>query len=331
MLTCIYCQQERSINSFTKTEHVLPQSFGRFRQNMTLNNVVCDQCNKYFGDNLEIFLGRDTFEGQLRFKHGVKNARDFKSVGRKSRIAVKSTEGDFAGAYMLRHYSKEKGDVAVKPAPQVGFMIEGLNKYKYYMLDEIPTITELHAEGYDERHPHSILGLEVDPDELSTRLAERGIPFRYKGELVPESRPDTIGCELEGVIDHVIFRSIAKIAFNYLACWEGTDFVQNRAFDRARRYIRWQHAPDYKLIQIEEKAVLEDEPVEGERRLGHLIITNWAVDGVSVLAQVSLFNWMTYLVSLAPDFSGPPPKLTRGHFFNVSNKEILELGSRPLG
>jgi hypothetical protein len=28
--------------------------------------------------------------------------RDFKSVGRKSRIAVKSTEGDFAGAYGQR-------------------------------------------------------------------------------------------------------------------------------------------------------------------------------------------------------------------------------------
>ena len=117
--------------------------------------------------------------------------------------------------------------------------------------------------GYQETHSRPILGLEIDPDQLSSRLAKRGISFRYQGPYVPHSRPETIGCDLEGVIDHVIFRSVAKIAFNYLAYWEGPDFLQNRVFDRARRYIRWQHVPGYKLIQIEDKAVLEDEPVEG--------------------------------------------------------------------
>jgi len=172
--------------------------------------------------------------------------------------------------------------------------------------------------------------LAVDPDELAKHLAEKGIAFRYQGPYVPEERPDTIGCDLEGTIDHVIFRSVAKIAFNYLARWEGSDFVQHRAFDKARRYIRWGHAPGYKLIQLDEKAILADEPIEGMRRLGHLVTVNWAQDGISVLAQVSLFNWMTYLVLLAPDFTGPPPELTRGHLFNVSNGELLELGARPL-
>jgi hypothetical protein len=83
------------------------------------------------------------------------------------------------------------------------------------------------------------------------------------------------------------------------------------------------------MIHIDEQAVLANEPIEGPRSLGHLITVNWAQDGISVLAQVSLFNWMTYRVLLAPDFTGPPPELTRGHLFNVSNKEILELGTRP--
>ena len=38
---------------------------------------------------------------------------------------------------------------------------------------------------------------------------------------------------------------------------------------------------------------------------------------------------LTYQVLLAPDFTGPPPKLTRGHLFHVSNGEILRLGTRP--
>jgi hypothetical protein len=331
MPVCIYCQNQAPPDAFTKAEHVLPQSFGRFQNNMTLHGVVCDKCNQYFGENLEIFLGRDTFEGQLRFRHGVKDVNEFKTMGRRSRIVVRSTEGEFSGCYLERYFSEEKADIAVKPLPQVGFMLAPQGSYRYFLLDEIPTKSELLAQGFEESHPRSIVGLEVDPDDLSRLLSEQGIAFRYQGPFQPAERAPTLGCNFEAVIDHVVFRSIAKIAFNYLAYWEGADFVQHQVFDNVRRYIRWQHEPSYKLIYVDEKAILEDEPVEGERRLGHLINVNWATDGVSVLAQVSLFNWATYLVSLARDFTGPPPELTRGHFFNVSNQQILPLGARRLG
>lgn len=329
MPRCIYCQQERLPEFYKKIEHVLPQSFGRFLNNLTLRDVVCDLCNQYFGDQLEIFLGRDTYEGQMRFLHGVKEAEEFKSVGRNSRIVVRCREGQFAGCYMMRYYSKEKNGISVKPLPQVGFMMSLPEGYQYYLLDQIPTQEQLNEMGYQATHPRPILGLEVDSDELRGRLAEKGIAFRYEGSLTPDSLLDTIECELEAVIDNVIFRSVAKIAFNYLAYWEGTEFVQHQIFDKARRYIRWGHAPGYKLIHVTEAAVLADEPEEGQRRLGHLITVNWAADGVSVVSQVALFNWMTYQVSLARNFIGPPPELTRGHFFNVANQQILELGSRP--
>src|SRR5690606_37182323 len=117
---CIYCQEDHPAASYTKAEHVLPQSFGTFRGNLTLRGVVCDLCNQYFGERLELYLARDTFEGQMRFKHGVKRAEEFKSVGQGGRVIVRSTEGQFAGCYMLRYYSAEKKDIAVRPVPQVG-------------------------------------------------------------------------------------------------------------------------------------------------------------------------------------------------------------------
>jgi hypothetical protein len=329
MPRCIYCQQDRSQDFYTKSEHVLSQSFGKFRDNLTLRNVVCDLCNQYFGDNLELFLGRDTFEGQMRFRHGVKNMEEFRSISRDSRLVVRCTEGQFAGSYMLRYYSKEKNDIAVRPLPQVGFMLAPLGVYRYFLLDELPTQVELDEMGYQATHPRPMVGLAVDSEELKQRLAEKGIAFRYGGQLTPDVHLDTIGCELEGTVDHVIFRSITKIAFNYLAYWEGAEFVQHEAFDKARRYVRWGRAPGYALLHADEVAVLADEPEEGPRRLGHFITVSWAADGVSVLAQVSLFNWMTYRVLLAPVFTGPPPTLTRGHFFNVPGHEILELESRP--
>jgi len=66
-MKCIYCLEDKPSDSFKKTEHVLPQSFGKFKNNLTLNKIVCDTCNQYFGDNLELPLGRETLEGMARF------------------------------------------------------------------------------------------------------------------------------------------------------------------------------------------------------------------------------------------------------------------------
>jgi hypothetical protein len=329
MPCCIYCQEERPATAFTKAEHVLSQAFGTYQQNFTLHGVVCDDCNQYFGNHLELALGRDTFEGQLRFTHGVKTLEQFKSMGRGSRVVLKSTEGRFAGCYMRREYSAEKGDIIVKPLPQVGFLIGPDDRYEYFLLHQIPTAAELERKGFQSQHPHPIIGLEVDVQELTELLKIQGITFNYRGPLPPGERPDTILCDFEGTIDHVIFRAIAKIAFNYLAFWLGADFVQHPNFDRARRYIRFGEHPGYKMIQMDERAILEAEPIEGLRSLGHLITLSRAQDGCSVLAQVSLFNWMTYRICLARDFTGPRPELLIGHLFNVSNGEILELGARP--
>ena len=98
-MICIYCLEDQTPSCFTKVEHVVPQSFGRFENNLTLHETVCDGCNKYFGDNLEIALGRDTYEGGLRFDYELKQPSEFKSLGKKTRLTVRIHEGEFKGAY----------------------------------------------------------------------------------------------------------------------------------------------------------------------------------------------------------------------------------------
>jgi hypothetical protein len=70
---------------------------------------------------------------------------------------------------------------------------------------------------------------------------------------------------------------------------------------------------------------LGDEPIEGKRRLGHLITLDWSKNKLSIVSQVSLFNWMTYSVLLAKDYQVKRFNLRRGSFFNIANNEILEL------
>jgi hypothetical protein len=325
---CIYCLRELDRRSYTKAEHVLPQSFGTFEQNFTLREIVCDDCNHYFGNNLEIFLARDTYEGQLRFTHGVKDGSDFKELARSTRVAIKYAEGEYAGRYVARRYSKEKDAIEVTPLPQVGFLLSG-DRYEYFLLDNIPPLAKLQVKGFDGNRPRSIHALAVDLEELRRLLAERGIGFRFTDSDLPTDRPDSILCEFEGTIDHVIRRAIAKIGFNYLAYFQGAAFLQRPEFDMARRYIRYGALPDYQMMSIDEVAILEGEPLEGLRVLGHVITTVWT-SVHSVLVQVTLFNWLTYRISLTKEFNGPRPEIRRGHIFDPANRRIHELGSRPL-
>jgi HNH endonuclease len=328
LFKCIYCLEERDRLSYTKVEHVLPQSFGKFEQNFTLQYVVCDTCNEYFGNNLEIHLGRDTYEGQLRFTHGVKDASDFKSPpGRHTRVTLKYAEGEFAGRFVARRFSKEKRAIEVTPLPQVGFLLSPTDRYEYFLLDDIPPLEVLQEKGFSGDRPRAIHGLAVDLEVLTQILGDRGIPFRVTDFDSPTDRPDTILCEFEGTIDHVIRRAVAKIAFNYLAKWQGAEFLHRREFDIARRYIRYGTLPDYQMMQIDEVAILEREPLEGPRVLGHIITTSWT-DVQSVLSQVTLFNWLTYRISLSKEFAGLRPDIVRGHLFDGANRKIHELGSR---
>ena len=92
MIAYIYCLNNKLAHEFTKTEHVIPQSFGLYRDNLTLNNIVCDACNQFFGDHLERALARDTVEGLQRFDQSLKDKKDLKTFGRDSRLTMEFDE-----------------------------------------------------------------------------------------------------------------------------------------------------------------------------------------------------------------------------------------------
>jgi hypothetical protein len=290
-------------------------------------NTVCDVCNQYFGDTLELALARDSFEGQSRFTHGVRDPEEYKPFGRNSRIVFRIAEGDFAGAYAYREYSPEAADILLRPLPQVGFLMP-TGAYVYFLLDEIPSEEELRVKGFDSLHPKAICGLAIEKDELLDRLAKKGIAFRVADEVVPPQQADGVLCEVEGSIDEKIFRAVAKIAFNYLAYWEGSEWTQGASFDAVRRFVRYGEQLGYRMVDVCDAAILADEPIVGRRRAGHLITVNWAQDRMSIVSQIALFNWITYRVSLAVGYRGERRNIRRGHFFNIATSEILELGAR---
>lgn len=306
----------------------MSQSFGKFEENLTLNGVVCDECNQYFGDTLELVLGRDTNEGLARVQHGVKKPKEFKAL-RKGRVVLKVAEGPFKGCHAYVEYSQTAGQVQIFRFPQVGFLTLPSNAYEFFLLDEIPSLEDLRRKGFSNSTPRSILGVEVDADILGPLLAEKGISFRLDGYFDPGPPPADILVEKSFTIDDMVRRAITKMAFNYLAKMHGAQFALHPSFDGIRRFVRYGERPSFFLFDAVDEAILEGEPIEGPRLLGNLVTLNVAIDGASLFAQVSLLNMLTYRVLLVPDFDGErPTDFSRGHYFDVSGHRIYQLGAR---
>ena len=159
-------------------------------------------------------------------------------------------------------------------------------------------------------------------------LLEKGFTFKAHKDVNPDDSEPSLLCKIEGVIDESIIRAVAKIAFNYLAYWQGPQFMLEADFNLTRRFIRYGVKPQYPLIKIRQESILGDEPLSGKTRSGHLLTVDWASDKRSIVAQVSLLNWMTYSVSLARNFSGEHRVIQRGHFCDSYNQQIVQLGAR---
>lgn len=321
--------QTKLLSRYSHTEHVIPQSFGVFADNLTLNQHVCDDCNQYFGDNLEIELARDTVEGLSRFDHGVKQPNEFKSLGHRSRLTLKVSEGQFRGAIVYIEYSPNIYQLVIRPIRQIGFLHPQNNQYSYFPIDEIPHKMELEEQGFVLTIHNAVRALGLSSEQAKKILVAKNIILRSWGNAeVLDTTKDAWDVQVEGRIDAILFRAVAKIAFNYLAYWECANFARQSEFDTIRSYIREGVQTFYPLVSISERPILADESNSERRRLGHIITLNWSDDHKSIVSMVSLFNRITYSISLSRDYSGEIRNLARGNFFDIANRQILPLQAR---
>jgi hypothetical protein len=331
-MKCIYCLENKPEDSFTKAEHVIPQSFGSFQDNFTLNQphnkTVCNDCNQYFGDNLEIALARDTVEGLSRYEHGIRSPKDFKSVGKESRLQHKKVaKGILKGVFVYLAYSQELNQVIQKPLPQVGFLNKESSDYTYFLLDDIPDKAELQKQGLNT--DSNVLAFGTTFEVIEQALANKRIFPEFQKEIsLPDKKTEKLLVEFEVILDSIIRRAIAKISFNYLAYWQGAEFVLQDVFNPIRLYIRNGVPRDTPFVIMSDESILKDEPSQEFRRLIHVVTVNWAQSGFSIVSRVSLNNYFSYTVQLATNFPGQRPNLRKGHRFNLGDHKIYELVAR---
>ncbi|MDD5014664.1 MAG: HNH endonuclease [Atribacterota bacterium] len=324
-IKCIYCQQSKPLSNYIKVEHVIPQAFGKFNNNYTLKKVVCDQCNQLFGDTIDLFLSRDTYEGVLRFVHDIKGMKEYKNMGKNSKLRINLTEGPCKGAYA--YLEKENGILKLHPLQQIGFYNTETQEFDYYLINDVPL-----NENLPDKYK-SIDGIRVfaNPgDEFMNLLKEKGYNIQIKGVAMQQDTDmGKILCEHIRGVDNVIGRAVSKIAFNYLAYTVGAEYCHYNCFNDIRAFIYNDIGKVNDFVRIYDKSILDVENSSNKSALAHLITLEWKNSYKDVIATVSLYNTIKYRIRLSKNNLFTPKRINYGSLFSIGNLTIypLENGS----
>lgn len=323
--TCIYCLTAKPLSEFD-TEHVIPQSFGTFEpDNLTLEHTVCRECNNRMGRRLEEFFGRDSYEGILRYKFGLSELPSKKRDRFKPRrvsFAI-ALEGEWKGAILDFTGFGPDGQPVCELAPQAAFKTKE-GKLKHIRIDRIPDKKGLEYDELDSKQIHVCGPNEKARAEVIKRLGELGYKVKdwKEGPAFPEGN---LSFAMTSRIDEEIKRTIAKIAFNYLAKTQGASFVLSNDFDPIRAYIKDGTKPDFTFFQTDNEPILRDDLPGRRQTTAHLIVLEWDGAKRGINARLSLFNTMTHRVRLCHHFTGVYREIKSGHSLNADTRVIEPL------
>lgn len=322
-MICIYCLENKNESSFQHPEHVIPKAFGTFEQNLTLKRTVCDDCNQYFGDNIELYLGRDSLEGISRYHYGIRSRKEplYKRV--KMKFGIK---GELEGVHVAIKDTDASSSPEVETINQVGFFHPEKQKYNYFTEDKIPEREYLKNEGYQLNNQKIVFygNLEL----LVERLKEKGINIKIEKvfEEIQYKPKALVPVFVQARIDRTIYRGIAKIVFNYFAYNVGSDFALKACFNGLRNFIRYDQGNGDSYFNIKVGAFCNVNFLLQKRNIpGHVVLLNWENNNSDLVGKLALFNdriGLTYQVILCRNYQGIWIPIQHGHIFNPDQRKV---------
>ena len=328
---CIYCLTDYPLTDFSRRDHVMPRAFGHFTNSPTLD-CVCDECNGHFGQSIEREMGRDSVEALLRLIHQTKPASEVHELGKK-RVRTTLDHEDPAWKGCHTTWVEEDGAPVVSLVPQVGFRRRDSEEWIYVTEKDLEdTNKPLPPEAEPKKGVRLVSRARAITERLVSVLARRGIAFKMTRESGGHlsSADGRAAVTIHGTVDDTSLRCISKIAFNYLAWRAGASFVRLETFNPIRAFIRHGTRTAYPLVKVDHRPMLADDTVSSRQTDGHLVTAAWTVNNRDLVGQVSLFNTLTYFISLSRDFVGVWLPVVTGHHFDHRTGSITPLvNTRP--
>lgn len=319
MTRCIYCKSDKS--DFRNREHVIPQAFGKCSpKNLVLNDktkqdrTVCDSCNSKFGQELEPYLAYDSYEGYICRSRYLKPPKQTKRI----RVRIKVAKG-----YWKNIWVELIENNSIIPLKQIGLLTTD-STYDYILLDDIDN---LDLRKYDLTQKNSFRLIEIDLVDGKKILNKFNIKFKKEGDLLKLPIQDAL-CEIKIQIDKIIYRAMAKIAFNYFVYHNNCkEFILDDCFDDIRNFVLTGHGDN--LVTVDNKDILADEQGKQKKRLGHIIVINQERSG-KIIAHISLFNSFRYLVLISSILPSRKIDVNFGHFFDIFGGGIYDIRKSSL-
>ena len=322
---CIYCLRRLGAHKFNR-EHVISEAFGAFSRAPVLHHCVCQECNQFFGDQLEVRFARGAFEGLLRYQNGVRTPPAGALKLRYVELAVPPGRGDWSGV-RLKLLNEDDG-LRVSLIPQAAFFDQDQKRWVHVTVDEIDSGLLTKRLDLKKSQIRIYARSSDEHSAIVSKLSEHGVNFQRAGDLQPpEGLLETPEMEVEVTItvNRGIRRCIAKYAFNYLALVRGNEFVMARDFDAVRRFVRYGGVPPYPLVVPSSRPILHNDRPSARQTYGHLLTLSWTGSLSDLLGQVSLFNSITYRVSLCRQFSGLWVPIRSGLHYDLERKIVEPL------
>lgn len=321
MKQCIYCAKTKNKSEFN-AEHVIPQSFGKFKHNLTLH-CVCKKCNTQFGKELDEKLACDAIEAIERTRHGIKKTSEFRSLGRRSTLHVRITaDGPLKGAYGHHIPGPDGENLPIAYSPQVGFGHSPDGPFEWFLLDEIPSKDEIAAKGYGRDVVVRSEGITIEQAQVA--LVAAGYSAGSKeGEF--SHKDERFSADTVGIVGDADCRAVSKIAFNYFAFVFGAATALMPQFNVVRSYVADGGQPRERIVTLHPSNDVVDRTSDGAQVNGHYIAVRR--DGSRIVAQVSLFLRLRYTVVLSADEFLIAFEPSSAHFFDLESREI---GTIPL-
>ena len=250
-------------------------------------------------------FARGAFEGMLRYRTGLRTppagAINLPCV----ELAIPEGNEEWSG---VRLKLMNEGDgLRVSLIAQAAFFDQREERWVHVTEEEIDG-------GFLTRRPElrkgqiRIFARSAEEDmSVISKLRENGVNFQKVRPLQPPKgllEAPEMEVEVSLRVNQGIRRCVAKYAFNYLASVCGRDFVLGADFDVVRQFIRYGGVPPYPLVVAGSKPILHDDRPTARQTNGHLLTLGWAESLRDLVGEVSLFNSVTYRVSLCRQFSG---------------------------
>ena len=324
MPSCIYCR--RASKERFPSEHVIPKSFGVFRNNLTLR-CVCGDCNQYFANHLEVVFARETGESVVRFHYGLR--KSLAALPRGRLTAKVRMSGPIYGAKVLLGPDAKTGGMEIRYLPQVAFAAKDSEEWEWYLPEELTSET-LRRLVPGSRVKYFFTSASEE-EQLRSRLGELGFaPTKHisTDRISPQSE---MIARVTYLFDTIMRRCVTKIAFNYLAytLLEDSSLLLRDNFDVVRAYVRNGTSGDAEIVSVVGGPRLSADSRKGSLVDGHMIGVGWGVND-EIVCNLTIFNAMRYQIVLSQRYQGLWFALSSVHSFDLGTGKATKLPANIL-